>query len=63
MTKPLVHPIAEAWGEWLETPTGQTCADAETLRIPHAGEYLKNRLWHAFMAGVAAAEAKDEESA
>lgn len=33
---------------WLQTDPGKKCADYSTLR---PGEYLKNRLYHAFAAG------------
>lgn len=42
---------AEAWNAWLKSDMGQKCATP-----PADGEYLKNRLWWAFMAGYKAAE-------
>lgn len=35
--------------EWLLTKDGKMCADFSTLK---PGEYLKNRLWWAYQAGL-----------
>jgi hypothetical protein len=49
---------AQAWQDWEESETGQRC-----LAGTATGQYLKNRLWRAFMAGVEAAKQarKDEK--
>lgn len=44
------HPLAIAWDKWLASRDGQHCADAKTLPRD-TDEYIKNRLWNAFMAG------------
>lgn len=35
-----------AWEEWLDSKEGHECSEGAA-----SGEYLKNRLWRAFMAG------------
>jgi hypothetical protein len=42
----------KAWEEWIKGETGQRCLDIPVT----SEEYLKNRLWHAFNDGYAAAE-------
>ncbi len=41
------HPDALAWEEWLASEQGVKCTDGSAV-----GEYLRNRLWWAFRAGV-----------
>lgn len=48
---PIRHPANVAFDAWLKTDLGQRCAAGEAK-----GEYMKNRLYHAFMDGYAAAE-------
>lgn len=44
---------SRSWLEWIESENGKQCADATSLGIPpDKAEYLKNRLWHAFTAGM-----------
>lgn len=45
--------LGTLWLEWVSSPDGQSAADYKTLTN---AIYLKNRLWHAFMAGAKAAE-------
>lgn len=40
------HPAAIAWNKWLESEEGFKCQEGNAN-----GQYLQNRLWHAFMAG------------
>lgn len=40
------HPDVIAWESWLNSTRGRECARDEA-----SGDYLKNRLWWAFMAG------------
>ena len=40
------HPSAIALDEWIESEEGQTCSEGTTY-----GDYLRNRLYRAFMAG------------
>jgi len=48
---------AMAWNKWRESPDGERCAEGTAT-----GEYLENRLWRAFMAGVKSTEpARTEE--
>lgn len=47
------HPDAIAWDAWLLSEEAQQC-----LAGSASGEYLQNRLWLAFMAGVRAGEGK-----
>ena len=44
--KPKVHPQVKAWREWLDSQQGRAC-----MQDAAAGQYLENRLWHAFFAG------------
>jgi hypothetical protein len=39
--------ISAAWESWLRSESGERCLDGCAM-----GEYLRNRLWYAFMAGV-----------
>lgn len=49
---------ARSWLEWIESENGKKCSDAASLGIPpEKAEYLKNRLWHAFTAGMLCQEA------
>lgn len=41
------HPHAIAWDEWLESDEGSRMSSGTT-----SGQYLYNRLWWAFMAGI-----------
>lgn len=41
--------ISEAWDTWIASDEGQTCSNERGC----FGEYLRNRLWRAFMAGAA----------
>jgi hypothetical protein len=41
-----LHPDVIAWRAWLNSEDGKNCRAG----VAH-GEYLKNRLWFAFMAG------------
>lgn len=48
---------AEAWVAWRDSETGRKC-----VTTPVGEEYLRNRLWWAFMAGYeAAAKARPTE--
>lgn len=38
--------MAEAWLKWIDSAEGVACSSGSS-----SGEFLKNRLWHAFMAG------------
>lgn len=50
--------IPKSWLEWIESEDGKRAADADSLGVPpDKAEYLKNRLWHAFVAGMACEEA------
>lgn len=40
------HSDQKAFEEWLESKEGKECIAGQTQ-----GEYLKNRIWYAFMAG------------
>lgn len=40
--------IAQAWQDWARSEQGKRCRSGSA-----SGEYLDNRLWWAFMAGVA----------
>lgn len=40
------HPDVIAWEKWKESLEGKAC-----LVGVATGQYLENRLWHAFMAG------------
>ena len=42
------HPVVKAWEVWRDSDDGKMCAEGQI-----AGQYLENRLWRAFMAGVA----------
>lgn len=54
-----MHPDAVAWFNWLESEEGKSSANPQTLFLPpKQGEFLKNRLWRAFMAGVKHGERK-----
>jgi hypothetical protein len=55
--RPTRHPEAVAFDEWLLSEEGQRCSDRHGLGgsvLLMEDTYLKNRLWYAFMAGVAA---------
>jgi hypothetical protein len=58
ITRELVETVAsgeramQGWDRWLASPMGASCADFSSLR---GGDFLKNRLWHAYQAGFAAA--------
>jgi len=43
------------WYEWLNSPEGKGCADGTTH-----GQWLENRLWYAFVAGMKAGWAQAE---
>ena len=44
-----------AWPDWIESAEGKRCADPKTLDLDYRqGEFLENRLWHAFAAGLKA---------
>lgn len=45
----------ESLEEWLATEEGKNCAKGKT-----EGEYLRNRLWWAFMAGWNAAKGEED---
>lgn len=48
---------AAAWNEWIDSAEGQRYTDPVTIGAPEsARQYIRNRLWWAFMAGVRAAE-------
>ena len=48
-------PVAQAWVDWLASEDGQGCARFSTLQAAkYPSQYLENRLWRAFMAGVKA---------
>jgi len=50
--KPKRNPKSRGpWPDWIESEEGRRCATFETLKAP---EYLENRLWAAFCAGMAA---------
>jgi hypothetical protein len=40
------HPDVEAWENWERSGEGQLCLNGSA-----SGQYLRNRLWKAFMAG------------
>jgi len=42
-----IKEINEAWAIWRKSAEGQTCRSGSAN-----GEYLDNRLWFAFMAGI-----------
>lgn len=47
----------KAWQEWLVSDAGEVASNPRTLpSTPSARNYLENRLWAAFMAGVKAAK-------
>jgi hypothetical protein len=49
---------ARAWNAWLASKDGQDCMGWRSMGLTEQQQqYLHNRLWHAFMAGVAACEA------
>lgn len=44
--------LAFAWNVWSESEEGRECEEPTTLYAhPEARQYLRNRLWRAFMAG------------
>lgn len=45
----------KAIDEWFASEEGKQCCDAETLETPqYQRQYLRNRLWKAFVAGMGA---------
>jgi hypothetical protein len=57
-------PILDAWDKFTKSELGRSAIDPESLKVPMGMEqYLKNRLWRAFMAGAAAQEAIDTAGA
>ncbi len=61
-TETIKHPDTVAWEKWVKTTQGHKCLAGTTsfdeiLEI--SGEYLYNRLWHAFMAGRETNESRD----
>ncbi len=45
--------IMNAWKNWCESESGIQALNEKSLGPPGSqSEYLKNRLWHAFMEGV-----------
>ena len=44
--------FAAAWQAWMKSKGAQVCLEGSA-----SGEYLKNRLWHAFAAGWEASQA------
>jgi hypothetical protein len=48
---------AKAWNKWLISEEGKMCNSTLTLQAPMSmDQYLQNRLWRAFTAGIGAAE-------
>lgn len=47
---------AAAWRAFQESPDFPAMLNPATLGTDHPEEYLRNRLWHAFMAGAGAME-------
>lgn len=47
--------IAQAWDAWITSEQGEKCLDEKGC----FGEYLRNRLWHAFMAGADSVKRED----
>ncbi len=47
--------ITASWEDWLKSDEGKRCMSDGAV-----GEYLKNRLWAAFMAGVAVGQAGEK---
>ena len=44
-----------AWPDWIESEEGKRCANPKTLNLDYRqGEFLENRLWAAFVAGMKA---------
>jgi hypothetical protein len=59
MSSDLRSPLAKARDEWIESDAGQSCCDDSTRVY---GQYLRNRLERAFLAGARYAEkAKEAE--
>lgn len=50
------HPLVVSFSEWLQSDQGQSCSDPSFCISLRYRQYLENRLWHAFQAGVAAQE-------
>jgi hypothetical protein len=44
-------PLAKARDEWLDSPEGKRCSNADLLRYPCQRQFLENRLIEAFCAG------------
>lgn len=52
---PKSEPSHGPWPDWIASEEGKKCADPYTLDLAYRmGEFLENRLWHAFMAGMKA---------
>lgn len=46
------HPDAIAWDNWKASDEGKTCLSTDILKDLTDREYLMNRLWYAFQAGI-----------
>ncbi len=52
----------DCWNKWRESEEGKSCGNVETLKAPKDQEqFLRNRLWRAFMAGCHAGRELREE--
>lgn len=53
--------VPKSWQDWIDSEDGKRCANPVTLQLPtDQYEYLRNRLWHAFVAGMACQEATSQ---
>ena len=52
-----MNPEQQAIDVWFDSEEGKSCSNAETLKLEKKQEqYLRNRLWKAFIAGMKAGE-------
>lgn len=51
--------LAQEWNRWIAGDEGKQTSDVRTLPRSGGSQFLENRLWRAFQAGVKAAEKAD----